>query len=79
MKKFDKLGSRKAPVPLSFLKFLILNEKHQGLFNIVLVLGEQFYVTNNIDKNISRNESELVKLKNDAETNFKWQIYIIKP
>ena len=79
MKKFDKLGTSKAPVPLSFLKFLILNEKHQGLFNMTLILGEQFYVTNNIDKNISDKEVELIKLKNDAETNFKWQIYILKP
>ena len=76
MKRMDKLGQKVAPIPLRFLKFLIERDMHQGLFNLTIVLGSQFYVVNDID---AEGHIERVDLKNDKETNFKWQIYIITP
>jgi hypothetical protein len=73
---FDKLGSRKAPIPLKFVKFLIDKEMHQGLFNIIQVIGDTFFVKNDIDKNVK--ELEQIKIMNDQKTNFKWTIVIKK-
>lgn len=76
MKKFDKLGTNKAPVPLRFLKFLIDQNKHQNLYNIIQVLGDTFKVENDIDK--KHKELELVRIENSEETNHKWQLFVIK-
>lgn len=79
MKNFDKLGSQKGPVPLLFIKYLVENDKHQGLFNLIDVIGDQFYVRNNIDDESIANENDLVRLeyKGDAATPF-WQLSIVR-
>ena len=77
MKKFDKLGSKKAPIPLKFVKFLIDNERHKNLFNIITVLGDSFYIFNDID--VKYRNIDYVKIKNDISTNFKWTIKILAP
>ncbi len=75
MKSYDQLGSREAPVGLIFLKFLIDTENHQGLYNIVTVLGEKFYIQNDIEK-IAK--PHFIQLKNDQTTKNRWQIILLK-
>lgn len=75
LKKFDKLGSKEAPVPLKFLKYLIDENMHQGLFNIINVIGDNFYVLNDIDE---KSHIEKIQLLNTRNTNFSWQIKILK-
>lgn len=77
MLNYDKLGSKKAPIPLRFLKFLIDKKMHQGLFNIVNVLGEEFYIRNDLDENIKK--LEFIRIFNNKSTGFKWEIEIVKP
>lgn len=76
MKKFDQLGEKKAPMPLLFIKYLIDNDYHQGLYNIQAVLGSDFYIKNDLEKG----DSNLyrVGIKNDESTNYVWQLYLIK-
>lgn len=76
MLKEDNLGSKDAPVPLKFLKYLIDKKLHQGLFNITFVLGEKFFVINDIDKG---NEVDFIELLNDRSTGHQWKISILKP
>jgi hypothetical protein len=76
MKKFDKLGTKGEPVRLIFLKYLIDHDFHQGLFNITAILGERFWVINDIDK---KKSPEYVRLVNDETTNNRWQIYVLSP
>lgn len=75
MKKFDLLGTKDEPVRLIFLKFLIDNNMHQGLFNITAVLGEEFYVVNDID---GASEAVAIELKNNAQTNYRWKIILLR-
>ena len=74
MLMFDKLGSRHRPVRLMFLKFLIDQEKHSGLWNVKSVLGSEFYVVNDIDKVAG---SVAVNLNNDTSTNNEWQLTLL--
>lgn len=76
MKKYDYLGKQKAPIPLVFLKYMIDTNQHHGLYNIINVIGDRFYVINTIDKN-NPYKSSLVELKNDNSTNNKWQITVL--
>lgn len=73
MRTHDKLGSIKEPLRLVFLKFLIDEDQHQGLWNIVNVIGEGFYVINDLE---GRREPVWIKLRNDRSTNYAWQITI---
>ena len=73
MKKYDFLGTRKEPVTLMFLKFLIENDYHQGLHNMVAVLGDKFWVLNDID---NKTNPKQIKLSNNKSTNYRWQIDI---
>jgi hypothetical protein len=75
MKSYDKLGTSEAPVGLIFLKFLIDTENHQGLYNIITVIGEKFYVSNDIEK---KREAHYAQLKNDASTNNRWTIILLR-
>lgn len=75
MKSYDNLGSADAPVGLIFLKFLIDTENHQGLYNITTVLGDKFYVSNDIEK---KEIPVFVELRNDATTKNRWQIILLK-
>lgn len=76
MKQFDKLGSKQAPVRLLFLKYLIDLEKHKGLYNILGVLEDKFYLVNDIDKIPT---PVYVELYNNEDTGWQWQIRIIEP
>ena len=78
MKTFDKLGSEEGPVPLLFLKYMIDMQEHTGLYNLINVLGDEFYVSNEIDSAF-KPDSEKVKLINDESTGGKWQLYILRP
>ncbi|MBC7539161.1 MAG: hypothetical protein H7281_10090 [Bacteriovorax sp.] len=75
MKSYDNLGSAEAPVGLIFLKYLIDTENHQGLYNIVTVLGDKFYVTNDIEK---KDRPVYIELRNDASSKNHWQIILMK-
>ncbi|MBC74488.1 MAG: hypothetical protein CME64_00575 [Halobacteriovoraceae bacterium] len=79
MKKFDSLGSEKGPVPLLFIKYLVANQKHQGLFNLIDVVGSEFYVKNNIDDESVANKRDMVRLEYvEGDEVPHWQISIIK-
>lgn len=75
MKSYDNLGSAEAPVGLVFLKYLIDTKNHQGLFNIITVLSDKFYVANDIEK---KERPVYIELRNDVTTNNHWQIILIK-
>lgn len=75
MKSYDNLGSADAPVGLIFLKYLIDTGNHQGLYNIVTILGERFYVNNDIEK---KDKPVFIELRNDATTRNRWQIILLK-
>tara|TARA_B100001971_G_scaffold61895_1_gene56876 strand:- start:74672 stop:76279 length:1608 start_codon:yes stop_codon:yes gene_type:complete len=77
MKKFDGLGDEKG-VPLRFIKFLIDTNNHQGLYNLLQVLGDQFYVQNDIDNKKFVKAPTKISLLNDEYTNYQWQIQILK-
>src|SRR3989339_143991 len=76
MRKFDKLGSSIEPINIIFIKFLIDNNIHQGLYNITSVIGSKFYIKNTIDKD---NSPIYIELKNDETTQYHWQITILRP
>ena len=78
MMTYDKLGTTEGPVPLLFLKFMIDMEEHQGLWNLISVVGERFYVSNEIDSDF-KPKAELVQLVNNDTTGRRWQIFIVKP
>lgn len=75
MKSYDLLGSKDAPVFLVILKFLIDTDNHKGLYNVVAVLGDKFYVINDLEK---KNDPHYIELKNDASTKNRWQITLVK-
>jgi hypothetical protein len=75
MKSYDLLGSASAPVGLIFLKYLIDTENHQGLYNVTTVLGDKFYVSNDIEK---KEKPHYIELRNDAATGNRWQIILLK-
>lgn len=76
MKEFDGLGETQG-VPLRFLKYLIDTENHDGIYNIIQVLGDSFYVQNDIDpKNLVKAPTKIL-LINDEYTNYQWQIQVV--
>lgn len=77
MTTYDKLGTKEAPMPLLFIKYMIDMQEHQGLWNILSVVGEKFYVSNEIDL-IFKPKAELVKLVNNEATGRQWQLYILR-
>ncbi len=77
MKKFDKIGTVSKPIPLSFVKYLIDTKKHQGLFNMIKVLGDEFYVINDLDKNHGY-KAQLIQPLNNRQTQFQWAILILE-
>jgi hypothetical protein len=70
MKELDGLGSKNQPVRLLFLWYLIHENQHQGLFNIIGTLGKTFYVKNDLDGKDSPHSVQLANL------NQHWQITI---
>ncbi|HXH76501.1 MAG TPA: hypothetical protein VNJ08_16135 [Bacteriovoracaceae bacterium] len=77
MMTYDKLGSIEGPVPLLFLKFMIDMHEHQGLYNIISVLGDKFFVSNEIDASFTP-AHEYIQLSNNESTGNKWQIHILR-
>jgi hypothetical protein len=78
MMTYDKLGTKEGPVPLMFIKYMIDMQEHHGLWNILSVLGDKFYVSNEIDSEFSP-APEMIQLMNNESTGRQWQIYILKP
>lgn len=78
MQTFDKLGTKEGAVPLLFLKFMIDMQEHQGLWNLILVLGEKFYVEDDIDVDF-KTTPQLIELINNETTGRQWQINILNP
>lgn len=76
MKKYEYLGSEKEPVRLIFLKFLIDRSQHQGLFNIISVLGNEFFVLNDIDG--LEHGPVKVKLEQDSKMFGGWALTVLK-
>lgn len=76
MKSFDKLGTKKGPVPLMFVKYMIEQEKHTGLYNLINTLGNKFYVENDIDGK-EFNKPQYIEIKNDESTKNIWQIFVL--
>jgi hypothetical protein len=76
MKKFDDLGGKQAPIPLIFIKYMIDTKQHHGLYNIMSIVGDRFWVLNTIDKK-NKYLSNLVELRNDISTSMKWQITVL--
>lgn len=78
MMTYDKLGTKAGPVPLLFIKFMIDMEEHTGLYNLVNILGDRFYVSNEIDVDF-KTEPEMVRLINNESTGRQWQIVVVRP
>ncbi len=78
MRTYDKLGTEAAPMPLTFIKYLIDANHHQGLYNMVNVLGDEFWVLNDVDKRW-KPKLELVVMKNDDSTGRQWQLWVRRP
>ena len=74
MVAYDKMGSLENPIRLLFLKYLIDTKSHQGLYNIQAVLGNYFYVENDIDR---KRDPVFIKLHLSDATDFNWQITVI--
>jgi hypothetical protein len=77
MKVHDKLGTADGPVPLTFIKYLIDTNQHHGLYNLISILTDRFYVFNDIDENISK-KIYYLSIKNDDSTQLRWQIMTLK-
>ena len=78
MVTYDKLGSKEGPVPLLFLKFMIDMQEHTGIFNLISILGDEFFVVNEIDPSF-KTSVERIKIVNDDSTDKQWQIYLVRP
>ncbi|MFY7992267.1 MAG: hypothetical protein ACOVP4_03160 [Bacteriovoracaceae bacterium] len=78
MSTYDKLGTKDGPVPLLFIKFMLDMQEHQGIYNLMAVLGERFYVSNEIDSEF-KTKPELIEVRNDDSTNRQWQLTILRP
>lgn len=78
MMTYDKLGTKEGPVPLLFIKFMIDMEEHHGLWNMLAILGDKFYVSNEIDASF-KPASELVQLVNNETTGGHWQLFVLRP
>ena len=78
MKEGDKLGSKEAAVPLTFIKFMIDSNDHQGLYNLVGVLSDRFWIKNDVDAKL-KPPAEYCELRNDSTTSNTWQLYIRRP
>lgn len=74
MKMLDHLGTKKEPIRLKLLIFLIKYEQFQGLFNIQGVFGKSFYVGNDLDGGNYPSKVELVKTSSKPG----WQINILQ-
>lgn len=74
MRQYDLLGTQSEPMRLIFLKYLIDFDHHQGLFNIQDIIGERFWILNDIDRDPVPVK---IKLQNNASTHHRWQITVM--
>lgn len=75
MKKYDGLGTKSEPMRLIFLKFLIENNMHQGLYNITSIIGERFWLLNDLEGKVNPVYAEVL---NNETTKYKWQLILIR-
>ena len=68
----DILGTKRAPLPVLFLKFFIEADNYQALYNIIGELGNRFYVFNDIDKT---GDPVMVELKFQGKS---WSLYLVR-
>ncbi|MFG1515501.1 hypothetical protein ABMA71_12855, partial [Halobacteriovorax sp. ZH3_bin.1] len=73
MKRVDNLGSLQAPMSLTFIKYLIDYNLHQGLYNMTSILGNEFFVINDLE---GRSRPIKIVLDNNEETKFRWKIWV---
>ncbi|WP_412470277.1 MULTISPECIES: hypothetical protein [unclassified Halobacteriovorax] len=73
MKRVDNLGSLQAPMSLTFIKYLIDYNLHQGLYNMTSILGNEFFVINDLE---GRTRPIKIVLDNNEETKFRWKIWV---
>ncbi|MEH0862238.1 MULTISPECIES: hypothetical protein [Halobacteriovorax] len=73
MKRVDNLGSVAAPMSLTFIKYLIDYNLHQGLYNMTGILSNDFYVINDLE---NKSRPVKIKLDNNKDTGFKWKIWV---
>lgn len=78
MMTYDKLGTKEGPVPLLFIKFMIDMQEHQGLWNLISVLGDKFFVSNEIDSAYSP-DPEYVHIVNNEVSGRQWLLYVLRP
>ncbi len=78
MRTWDKLGTKEDTVLLTSIKYMIDSQNHQGLYNLVGVLSDKFWVLNDIDEKY-KPAPEYIEFRNDASTSNAWQIYILRP
>ncbi len=69
----ESFGTNNSPFPLTFLKFLIDNNDQQSLNNLLEVIGDKFYVINDLEE---AKKVYFIQLKRESD---RWQIYIHKP
>lgn len=69
MREINSLGSQKVPVKLSLIKYLIDESNHQGLYNILRILGSKFYVYNDLEK---KKDVVLFGMTNNKTTRYQW-------
>lgn len=75
MRDYDKFGTKEAPVGIIFLKFLIDTDNHQGIYNVINVLGDKFFLQNDFD---DVNVPVYAEIRNDASTHNRWQITMLR-
>ncbi len=75
MRKYDNLGSIQTPLSFLFLRYLLDFELHQGLFNLTGVLGDEFYIINDIEK---EKKPIKIRLLNTRETNNRWKMSVVE-
>lgn len=75
MRKLDKLGSLEGPLSFLFLRFLLDHNLHQGLYNIKSILGDNFYIIDDVE---NLNKVVKIHLDNSEKTKFKWQVTILE-
>lgn len=82
LRELDFLGTREQPFKLTTLKFLIDQNFHKELYNVKSVLGDKFFVENDLEVKINpkvkKQSHYMVSLLNNQESNFKWLITIHK-
>ena len=72
MKKLDNMGMKNGPIPLSFIKVLILSKNHQAIYNLLAIIGEKFFVFNDIER---KKEPVQIRLFFDRKA-YNWQIML---